>query len=342
MNSKKVKTFIPLDFRPRVKGDKLEKSSKMESTQEKRALGKRVKAIICLHVKDDSSQARAISDHVDTLHPILFLHYDDLGEKWTFSFFAGELLFYQGDQVIEPLGIYNRSYYPDTAEPEAEIFLNLLQAIDIWKGKKIGASSLNYHNSSKIFQLTSTIRKSIQHTSEIDLRVPRSYFIKGKGELLERILNKEKEMIVKSSSGIRSEVVTNDIFVKWDRANLSHLPTLFQECVRGKDIRVHILDDNCWSVKVDEKDSIDYRYAKKKSPYTRIEINSHLISFCKSLACIENVRLVGIDLIDCGGYYQCLECNPSPGWAGFHRHAKEEHFLVKALIEKLSPEASRA
>lgn len=328
------RTFIPKNFRPKVKGETLEKQSKRPSaiSYDKK---NEVEKIVCIHVKDDRSQTNAIKNNVKDL-PIAFLNYDDLGTGWNFSYYKGDLIFYTEKGAVKPTGIYNRAYCPNPSHPKFYLFNHLLRVLESWEGPFIGAQAKNFHNCSKIYQITTTIKTAIQKSESTRFSFPKSYFVKGEANL-EKLLKRKKQLIVKSCSGIRSEVTTCDHFKKWERKSILNLPTLFQDLCTGRDIRVHFFQGFCMAVEVKHKeDSIDYRYAKIRSPYTKFAVSEEVRAFCSILSEVENANLIGVDFIKKGKKLFCLESNPSPGWAGFHRDCGDEPDIVQTIMRHLS------
>lgn len=339
LNMKRVKsTFIPKHFRPKVKGEKMKPSHTNrqnqihELTQEKNI--EVIQAIVLLYVREDCSQTRIIEQQT-CKYEVISLVYDDLGITWNFSFYKNELCFYKNNKKILPLGIYNRSYFPRNSHPRFHLYNNLMRVFEVWQGPMIGAKMSHFHNSSKAYQMTTTIREAIKKTKAENIAFPKSFFIKGISQL-KQLTNQMEHLIVKSSSGIRSEVATKEIFMKWDLSNISHLPVLFQAACYGPDIRIHRLDEECWSVILSKKEgSIDYRYAKKRGHFEKLKPAKQVEEFCKTLAKIENVRLIGVDFIQTQDTMFCLESNPSPGWAGFHRNCGDETQIAQTLLSKV-------
>ncbi len=335
MNTKNKQTFIPSDYRPKVKGEKILVTQPPVPLNLKNKK-KKVSAIVCIHVKEDCSQAKVIQKY-NRGKKIVFLHYDDLGITWNFSFYKNVLKFYTQKEEILPKGIYNRPHSPPSTDPRFQLFSNFLSILDShWKGQFIGPMSANFHNSSKPYQLTTTVRQTINHSGGQSIDFPRSFFIKGDESFCLNFLQNSQNLIVKSCSGIRSQVATFDVFQKWDQSALKNLPTFFQIVCKGPDIRIHWLDEKCYSIIVNyKKGSIDFRYAKERGPYEKFTPNKELSEFSKQLVERENLRLAGIDFIKVGETFMCLECNPNPGWAGFHRFSEDEPFLAKNVILKL-------
>lgn len=327
----KKRTFIPQNFRPKVKGEKLipKKNFVPLSLQ---SLKRREKKIVCLHVREDCSQTKVLNTHSNK--EIISLCHDEIGDTWNFSFFKGKLTFYTKDSEIEPEGIYNRPYCTAKDHSKYHLLNHLMRALEVWDGPLIGPNIYHFHNSSKGYQLTTTVREAIKKWGNCKFDFPKSYFIKGKKQLQKIDI---AHLIVKSASGIRSEVATYEHFKKWNMDHLEHLPTFFQIACYGPDIRTHWTHQNCLNVILHHKEgSIDYRYASGPRHFQKYEDQSCIAEFCTALASIEKLHLVGVDFIKMDDKYICLESNPNPGWAGFHRASGDEPQLAKALIHHLS------
>lgn len=339
MGRKKLKyAFIPSHFRPKVKGEKLDTSFDATTvpTYNLHAPSTK-KAVVCLTVRDDASQNRVIEQHTKPM-PVVFLAYDDLGFSWNFSFYQGTLVFYTENEKVDPIGIYHRPYVPPSTHPLFYLFNNLMRVLDVWKGSIVGPGFSHFQNSSKAYQLTTTIREAIKASNTETIDFPQSFFIKGR-KRYENFLKNNQDLIVKSCSGIRSEVATEEFFLKWKANRINFLPAFFQTSCKGPDIRIHLFKKHCWGIILHHKEgSIDYRYAKRRGNFEKfeLELEQDLKNFCRLCSTIENTSLVGIDFIKVNQKYICLECNPSPGWAGFHRFSGEEPEIAKTLIGNLS------
>jgi len=138
--------------------------------------------------------------------------------------------------------------------------------------------------------------------------------------------------ITKSISGIRSIVVNNQTFSKWEKAGLNALPTLFQKQIEGDDIRVHVCHSQVIAIKITNKDKVDYRYSDT-SLFEKINIPQDIINFCLKISWLEQNPLVGIDLIQTTEGYIFLESNPMPGWDYFFKEKKSKEKICRAIMD---------
>jgi hypothetical protein len=130
----------------------------------------------------------------------------------------------------------------------------------------------------------------------------------------------ERRLIYKSNSSHRSVV---NFFDHRDEKDLEHLhecPVMFQGAAIGYDVRVHVVGDQTFAVRIDS-DAVDYRYYRRQGTFAqqrRGDISEEL-----SRACIESVRgrgliLAGIDFkVDANGAWWCLEINPMPSFESY-------------------------
>ena len=314
-------SFIPKDFRPFVPGSKLQSLNLLEMGKAKFSKEASEDCILFLYAKDDIVPGYFLRD-VNPNKLIIHLHYDELGILWDFSFSEGSLKIHTCDKVVSPFSIYHRHPGISQNHPYYQKHIAFFEILDIWDGNLLGQKRDHYQNFSKAYQEITSIRNSSLATGG-KIKYPRSFFLKGSYGLL---ADKSKEsLIVKSCSNIRSKVVSEETFSKWDLENLNNLPTFFQEKVIGDDIRVHVCGNSVWPLQVKTKDCIDYRYASKGSvKYQEIKLPASIKAFCKTIAKIESNKFVGVDLMKSGSIYFCLESNPGPGWSTYHHSSKKK------------------
>lgn len=324
------KTFIPKQYRPDVPGSKLCPVSLSIDTKFSKKIPE--PTILCLSASDDIVPENFFKD-ID-YSAITHLHYDELGISWDFSFFQHVLKIHTLNRVLIPTAIYHR--HPGVSGNHRYFHKHaaFFEVLDIWDGNLIGQKRDHHHNFSKAYQGITSI-KNANLISRRSVKYPRSFFIKGDLAML-----KEKtpsSLVVKSCSNMRSTVVSEEIFQDWDQGNLNNLPTMFQEKINGKDIRVHVCEEIIWTLQIESKDCIDYRYASKGIiKYHKIQLPKYVRKFCKFIARFEKNRFIGIDLIMQEGIYYCLESNPGPGWSTYHHESKKmfSQTIYKQLLKK--------
>ena len=124
------------------------------------------------------------------------------------------------------------------------------------------------------------------------------------------------EVIYKSISGIRSIVtrLRDDQFLE----DLQYCPTQFQEYISGVDYRVHVVDEELFTCRV-ESDADDYRYAQNvPTMLTRAELPVEVGERVRMMVRDMGLLLAGVDLrLTSTGQWYCFEVNPSPGFTFF-------------------------
>ncbi|MFD4852633.1 ATP-grasp domain-containing protein [Bacillus toyonensis] len=189
-------------------------------------------------------------------------------------------------------------------------------------------------------RLSLNISKPLQMTAIVSSRSP---VINAIPTLLtnlwtEMIKRKANETIVKSISGVRSEVVdlTNQR-LQHKRDSLD-CPVQLQPKLQGINIRAHVCGEVVYAVRI-HGDAVDYRYGEEMS-MERIELPQAIASWCIQSAKREGLEFAGIDLLyqEMNDYYWCFEINPTPGYSYFEQHLIDsggEPVISKWLLQRL-------
>jgi hypothetical protein len=135
---------------------------------------------------------------------------------------------------------------------------------------------------------------------------------------VEAFLREHGEVIVKSTSGVRSRVRRVGPADAARLADVTACPTQFQRRVPGTDVRVHVVGAEVFAVEVDS-DADDYRYARalghRDPVLTAIDLPADVSARCLGLAKRLGLPVAGIDLRRTpDGEWYCFEVNPSPGF----------------------------
>ncbi len=264
---------------------------------------------------------------------ILNLQYESLGVKWDFFRANGIDVFVVENSFVLPKRVYHRHSDCDPNSPQGHRIYLLKEFVDSFDDV-IGQTKENHSNWSKPYQIAATLVPATQAKSSVMRRnifVPNTVICKGR-------LNLEwefRDWIVKSISGVRSIVVDGGVFEKWDASNLFSIPVMFQEKMAGPDVRIHYLDDKMWSVIVEKKNCVDYRYSCSSDDLKSFEPDSEVLEFVADLAKKDNNRFIGVDFIKTNSAYVCLESNPGPGWNWFDRNNTTERSLKQWLYQIL-------
>jgi hypothetical protein len=149
------------------------------------------------------------------------------------------------------------------------------------------------------------------------------------------------EVIVKSTSGVRSRVRRVGPADTARLADVTTCPTQFQRHVPGTDVRVHVVGTEVFAVEVDS-DADDYRYARsqgERAPVlTGIDLPAGVGARCLDLAKRLALPVAGIDLRRTpDGEWYCFEVNPSPGFTYYE--AKTGQPIAAAIAGLLAAAA---
>jgi len=116
---------------------------------------------------------------------------------------------------------------------------------------------------------------------------------------------------------------------------LRNAPVIFQEYIKGEDIRVFVLEDKVISSAIIYTDEVDFRGKEKE--IKKIELPSWVKNMCVKAAKICGMVFTGIDLKRKSDTdYFILECNPSPMFLGFQFYTQDpiDEYLANYLIKK--------
>ncbi|MDQ4214741.1 hypothetical protein [Microbacterium capsulatum] len=132
--------------------------------------------------------------------------------------------------------------------------------------------------------------------------------------------------IYKSASGIRSIVSPFDPDADGERLRrIRWCPVQFQENVRGRDVRVHVIGDETYAAAV-TSEATDYRYARAQTgedaTLSAFALPEDIVERCMSLATDLDLPFAGVDLkLADDGRVVCFEVNPSPGYPWYETAA---------------------
>lgn len=328
-------TFISQKFRPDVRGGRLDKTHvshfQLDSTKESEYL--RVNAI-CFGPKKDNVLIN-LEHMISKNDQILVFYYEDIHHRWTHIYKNDEsfFLYKKNDNEqykIKANTLYIRGCYVEPSDLYWTYLGDFYNFLEIYDGYILCHPRKQIPNESKLFQLNNSLKKALQDNRSIS--IGRSFVIKGnKGTDL---LNSKKSYIVKSLSGVRSIVVGEDDYKKWNQNDINSIPVLFQEKIEGHDLRIHILNNKLFAKRSHIKKNIDYRYDDNFFKLSDVEkLTDQVTSFCKIVAFEEDNLLLGIDFIQTEDGYVALEANPSPGWSAYHPHngINPEPFVIELL-----------
>lgn len=132
-------------------------------------------------------------------------------------------------------------------------------------------------------------------------------------------LGTHREVVVKSTSSIRSRVRRVGTDDAERLAAVTACPTQFQARVPGTDVRVHVVGAEVFATRI-TSDADDYRYAVRQGlPRARLEpadLPDDIAERCRRLASRLGLPVAGVDLrVTPDGDWFCFEVNPSPAFS---------------------------
>lgn len=232
-------------------------------------------------------------------------------------------------------GVYARPLSPTGEARRAEQGRALTQLLVDWlEGapcRVASRPSAMHSNSSKPFQA--------QLIAAAGLAVPTTLVTDDPDEV-RAFVAEQGDVVYKSVSGIRSIVRRLDgpALARLDRVR--SLPTQFQACVPGTDVRVHVVGQQVFATAV-ECDAVDYRYAGRDGlPFTLVPtaLPDEVAQRCVDLAGTLGLPLAGIDLRRTPtGEWVCFEVNPMPGYSFYESNTGQP--ISRALVRYLAGKA---
>jgi hypothetical protein len=148
------------------------------------------------------------------------------------------------------------------------------------------------------------------------------------------------DVVYKSISGARSIVsrLQPDHVARLD--DVMWCPTQFQQYVRGREYRVHVVGDEVLACEI-ESEADDYRYAQQRGADISIrwaKLTDDCADRCRHLVGTLGLALAGIDLrIGDDERWYCFEVNPSPGFSYYETATGQP---IAAAVARLLAEAA--
>ncbi len=205
----------------------------------------------------------------------------------------------------------------------------MLSYIMMYKLKNVlNLNCYSLSNESKLMQL-SMIKEVVKY-----IKLPDSIVIKNLD--IARYLyenSSHNKHIVKSLSSVRSivkeyECNIGTIFC----GDKTYEPVLFQQLLKGINIRVHVIDGDIFPIKI-YSDSLDYRYNNNIRKFEQTVVPREIKQDCINISKHLKLRFAGIDLLllEQTGEYYTFEVNPSPGYAYYEQEINSKHMSEKLV-----------
>lgn len=202
----------------------------------------------------------------------------------------------------------------------------LIEMLQRVKNFTINKPYVDNSNSSKAYHLSIL--------SKCGFRVPASLLTNDQFEAL-NFLNSYKEAIYKGASSAKTIVSMYSKELQRDLFLIENSPVLFQERIKGVDIRTHLIGDKCYSESI-KSNAIDYRFNAGKNKFEKHDIPSEIIKKCLHYQKLSGLSFIGFDFkLTDSGEYIILEANPMPGYDGYDRRLgfKISNELISLLLQ---------
>jgi len=152
----------------------------------------------------------------------------------------------------------------------------------------------------------------------IGFRVP-DYVVTSDPDDAREFLARYEQVHVKSVSHHRTiaRSLNSERLVSLQKVRFS--PCVFQQTIRGTDVRVHVVEGKCFAVAI-ESDVDDYRYpAGADLKFSVVQPPRTVRELCVLATKRAGLVLSGIDFKVCAltNDWYCLEVNPMPGYSGY-------------------------
>jgi len=178
--------------------------------------------------------------------------------------------------------------------------------------------------------------------SKYGFRIPQT-FIYGTGQSARQVVRADGKWISKSCSSIKTKAAVLDeaLYSKLD--NLSVCPSVFQQRIKGADVRSHVVGNEVFSERI-LSSRIDYRYAdgsETPNQYEAFDIPPHIAAACLAYCKDQGLLFAGFDfkISEEDGDWYILEANPMPGYHTYDRRLDQQiSSALKKLLAGSAPE----
>ena len=252
---------------------------------------------------------------------VVELHEDRLGNAWHFEFSdrqPSEGVLYVGSAVY-PLSTIHGAYVRFNPHPSlpADIELEPQEEAVLLIERRQGIQHLlnaapfpvanrpcaGRSNSSKPYQMRSL--------AQAGFAVPRWIVTNDAPTMQAFVASCQSGAIYKSCSGLRSHVRrTDEELLRRLRDGTS--PVIVQEYIPGRDVRVHVVQDQVFPTEV-LASAVDYRFDDGGGEFRSTTMPQSLAELCCAFAAVEGLIVAGFDFrVTPDGDWYCLEMNPVP------------------------------
>jgi hypothetical protein len=211
---------------------------------------------------------------------------------------------------LPELGRSNRSWDSVQRDAKAHAWADMLvQWAEVAPQRVANRLSATLSNYSKPYQL--------QAIRSAGFSVPETIVTNQPDEVL-AFRSRHRRIIFKSISSVRSIVRVLDDSAARQLERIRGLPTQFQQFVDGENVRVHVIGDAVFAIRI-VSEAVDYRYAQRDGLDVEMvpcKLPEKERDRCLLLSRQLALPFCGIDLKrQPDGTYVCFEVNPSPAYS---------------------------
>lgn len=173
----------------------------------------------------------------------------------------------------------------------------------------------------------------IKKLNGFGFKTPHTYIF-GAATAAKKIVAANGDWISKGTSSIRTKAVELDEVLYADLYLLNRIPSLFQEHIKGFDVRLHLIGEKPLALKI-ESPNVDYRYNTTGNVYSEISMPTAILNKCIDFCAEEGLLFAGIDFkVTEEGEWVILEVNNTPGYNFFDN--KMNYAISNALFDFLN------
>lgn len=253
------------------------------------------------------------------------LNFDKIFE-YEISVTANEIFFKNSNQSFTISDIdsiyYRKIAFPDLSDfydvkyhnyVKKELYTLITGIVESFDGITLTKPSILRLSENKIYQM--------KIAKDLNFDIPSSLISNNHSDILSFI--SKKQCIIKPISIGKIESENTKIIVQTNLINKSYTieetdlnPSYYQEFIdKDYDLRITIIDNFFYSVKIVSGDNVDWRKSPKNTRYEIIEIPEELKQKCKSYLEILNMDFGIFDFVVLNDIYYFLEVNPNGQWA---------------------------
>ncbi|MFG2873868.1 hypothetical protein ACGFYU_02445 [Streptomyces sp. NPDC048337] len=177
--------------------------------------------------------------------------------------------------------------------------------------------------------------------SRCGFRVPASLLTNDEGEA-HAFLGALPEAVYKGASGEKTVASAFEPGQVAELGLLPRSPVLFQERVRGADVRTHLVGTEHISERI-ECEGVNYQYCQGVKTFAPARVPDDIAEHCLAYRDLSGLAFVGFDfMVGDDGVYTVLEANPMPGYDGYDRRLglRISHALLDLLQGRDGAEAA--